>query len=404
MYDMHKKESHKRVCFMKKNKKVRIAVIAVVLVAVIAVAVYVLIPKGNSGSSDGVYVQQISSLNGTVVAGNSYSGVVESQESLDIKKDSSREVSQIFVSEGQEVHAKDPLFSYDTGDLTNKIASANLDIEQANNEIEALRNQVSDYNAELNNGGDKVTITAQINETQYSIRQQQYQIQSLQADVARYQQEIDNSTVYSTMEGIVKQVNADGGTDQNGNELPFISITEVGEYRIKSKISEMGVISAGDSVIIRSRLNENETWKGTVSTVDTEPESNQNNNYYSSGSSDNTASQYPFYVSLESSDGLKLGQHVYVELDNGQVPETKEGVWIDSFYISYDEDGNGYVWVSENGKLKKRAVETGESDESTGRVEITSGLSNDDYIAWPDDSYTEGMKTMTDADVQASGE
>lgn len=388
---------------MKKNKKIKITVIIIAVIAVIAVGVYVVLPKSNGGSADGVYVQQISSLNGTVVSSNSYSGVVESQESLDIKKDSSREVNQIFVSEGQEVHAKDPLFAYDTNDLTNKIASANLDIEQANNEIEALRNQVSDYNAELNNGGDKVTITAQINETQYSIRQQQYQIQSLQADVERYQKEIDNSTVYSTMEGIVKQVNPDGGMDQNGNELPFISITEVGEYRVKSKISEMGIISAGDPVIIRSRLNENETWKGTVSVVDTEPETNQNN-YYSSGSSDNTASQYPFYVSLETSDGLKLGQHVYIELDNGQVTETKDGVWIDSFYISYDENGSGYVWVSENGKLKKRTVETGESDETSGRVEITSGLSNDDYIAWPDDTYTEGMKTMTDADVQAIGE
>lgn len=388
---------------MKKNKKIKITVIVIAVIAVIAVGVYVVLPKSNGGSTDGVYVQQISSLNGTVVSSNSYSGVVESQESLDIKKDSSREVNQIFVSEGQEVHAKDPLFAYDTNDLTNKIASANLDIEQANNEIEALRNQVSDYNAELNNGGDKVTITAQINETQYSIRQQQYQIQSLQADVERYQKEIDNSTVYSTMEGIVKQVNPDGGMDQNGNELPFISITEVGEYRVKSKISEMGVISAGDPVIIRSRLNENETWKGTVSVVDTEPETNQNN-YYSSGSSDNTASQYPFYVSLETSDGLKLGQHVYIELDNGQVTEPKDGVWIDSFYISYDENGSGYVWVSENGKLKKRTIETGESDETSGRVEITSGLSNDDYIAWPDDTYTEGMKTMTDADVQAIGE
>lgn len=388
---------------MKKNKKMRIIAVLVVVAAIVGGTVWFFVSRNSSGTTDGVYVQKISSLNGTAVAGNRYSGVVESQESLDIKKDDSREVKEIYVSEGQEIHAKDPLFAYDTDDLSSKIASANLDIENANTEIEALRNQISDYNAELNQGGDKVEITARINDTQYQIRQQQYQIQSLQADVSRYQKEIDNSTVYSTIDGIVKQVNADGGMDQNGNVKPFISITEVGEYRVKSKISEMGTISAGDAVIVRSRLNESDTWKGTVSVVDTEPESGQINNYYGNDTGD-SASQYPFYVSLESSEGLKLGQHVYVEPDQGQSTSAKEGIWIDSYYISYNEDGSGYVWVSEKEKLKKRTVETGETDEATGQVEITSGLSENDSIAWPDDSYTEGMKTISDEQVQSAGE
>ena len=80
----------------------------------------------------------------------------------------------------------------------------------------------------------------------------------------------------------------------------------------------------------------------------------------------------------------------------------KEGVWIDSFYLGYDESGNSYVWLSDNGRLKKQTVETGEMDEMTSLVEITSGLDEDDYIAWPDETYTEGMKTVTDMDIMAS--
>lgn len=383
---------------MKNNKKtVIIAVMAVVLVAVCA-AGWFLWPKENGGTADGVYVQKISDMNGYGFTGNRYSGVVEAQESLQIKKDSSRTVSQIFVSQGQQVHVKDALFTYDTAEISQKITAAQLDIENANTEIEALKNQISDYTSEMNSGGDKVEITARINDLQYSIRQQQYSIQSLQADIDRYRKEVDNATVYSTIEGSIKEINEEGGFDNMGNEKPFITITEAGEYRVKGKISEMGMIAAGDTVTVRSRVDETQTWTGTVSVVETEPATDNNNNYY--GGNGESSSQYPFYVSLDHSDGLKLGQHVLIETGTGM--PVKEGVWIDSFYLVSDEAGNSYVWVSEKGKLKKRTVETGEMDEMTSQIEITSGLVNDDYIAWPDDTYTEGMKTVTDMDIMAS--
>lgn len=383
---------------MKNNKKtVIIAVTAVVCIA-LCIAGWLFWPKNISVGTDGVYVQKISAMNGYGYTGNRYSGVVEAQESLEIKKDSSRTVSQILVSEGQQVHVKDALFTYDTTDLSQKITSTNLDIENANTEIEALKNQISDYTSEMNHGGDKVEITARINDLQYSIRQQQYSIQSLQADIARYQKEIANATIYSTIEGTVKEINEEGGYDNQGNEKPFMTITEAGEYRIKGKISEMGMIAAGDAVTVRSRVDETQTWSGTVSVVETEPATNDDNYYYSGNGE--SSSQYPFYVSLDSSEGLKLGQHVLVETGGGM--PVKEGVWIDSFYLVGDDSGNSFVWVSENGKLKKRNVETGEMDEMTSQIEITSGLLLDDYIAWPDESYTEGMKTITEMDIMSS--
>ena len=381
---------------MKNNKKSLIIAIAVIVVLALG-AGWVLWPKGNGGTGDGIYVQRISDMMGIGYSGNRYSGVVEAQESLSFKKDASKEISQIMVSEGQAIKANDPLFTYDTAEQAQKITAAQLDIENANTEIEALKNQISDYTEEMNQGGDKVEITARINDLQYSIRQQQYSIQSLQADIDRLNQEMNNATVHSTIDGTVKEINEDGGYDEMGNEKPFITITETGEYRVKGKISEMGMIAAGDTVTIRSRVDESKTWTGVVSVVETEPESDQNNNYYNNGE---TSSQYPFYVSLDTSDGLKLGQHVYVEVGGGM--PVKEGVWIDSFYLGYDESGNPYVWLSDNGRLKKQTVETGEMDEMTSLVEITSGLDVDDYIAWPDETYTEGMKTVTDMDIMAS--
>lgn len=46
----------------------------------------------------------------------------------------------------------------------------------------------------------------------------------------------------------------------------------------------MGTISEGTSVIVRSRVNEDQIYKGTVTKVETEPQSNSNNNFYGADS------------------------------------------------------------------------------------------------------------------------
>lgn len=61
-----------------------------------------------------------------------------------------------------------------------------------------------------------------------------------------------------------------------------MSILSTGKYRIKGKISEqnIGNLSPGMEVTIRSRVDETQIWKGTVDSIDTEkPESGSQNSY-----------------------------------------------------------------------------------------------------------------------------
>lgn len=376
------------------NKKKKIILISLLCIICISIGVYFLLNSNSTASDDStIYVQKVSDLTGSSYTQNRYSGVVESQDTLDFNLDSSRTLSDVYVEAGQEVHKGDKLFSYDTTEASNSIQKKQLDIESENNEIAAKNNEIADYNTQINNGGDRVEIQAQINEANYAIRQSQNNIKATQTEIEQLNKQIENATVTSTIDGIIKEVNREGGTDSNGNTKPLISITQTGEYRVKGTLTEMGTISEGSSVIVRSRINENNIWQGTVTKVETEPQSNSNN-YYSSDSSE-SASKYPFYVTLNSSDGLMLGQHVYIELDNGQAA-VKDGIWLDSSFISYDESGNAFVWLSENNKLKKRSVELGDTDEDTYTIEIKSGLSKDDYVAWADDTYQEGMKTTSE--------
>ena len=383
---------------MKKKTKIIILISVCILIAVIGI--YFLFPKGSSNQN--IYVQKVSTIIGSSYTENRYSGVVESSETVDINQDGNKSITDMYVEAGQKVSKGDKLFSYDTTEAANSIAQKKLDIEAQNNEIQAQNNTIADYKAELNKGADKVEIQARINDASYAIRQAQNTIKATQTEIDQLNKQIENSTVVSTIDGIIKEVNRDGGTDESGNQKPLISITQTTDFRVKGAISEMGTISEGTSVIVRSRINEDQIYKGTVTKVETDPQSNSNNNFYGNDSNE-SASKYPFYVSLENNKGLMLGQHVYIEVDNGQSSK-KKGIWIDASFIVSDDNGNSYVWVSERGKLKKRKVELGKTDEETFTTKIKSGLSEDDYIAWADDSYSEGMKTTTEYQTETDGD
>lgn len=382
------------------KKKTKIIILISVCILITIIGIYFLFPKGNN--SGNIYVQKVSTIIGSSYTENRYSGVVESSETVDINQDGNKPITEMYVEVGQKVRKGDKLFSYDTTEASNSIAQKKLDIEAQNNEIAAQNNTIEDYKAELNKGGDKVEIQARINEASYAIRQAQNTIKATQTEIDQLNKQIENSTVLSTIDGIIKEVNREGGTDESGNKKPLVSITQTSDFRVKGSISEMGSISEGTNVIVRSRINEDQIYKGTVTKVETDPQSNSNNNF-SRADSGESASKYPFYVSLDNNKGLKLGQHVYIEVDNGQSTK-KKGIWLDASFIVSDDNGNSYVWVSERGKLKKRKVELGKSYEETHTTKIKSGLSEDDYIAWADDSYSEGMKTTTEYQTETDGD
>lgn len=353
-------------------------------------------------SADKVYVESVASLNSANSgAQNRYSGVVEPQEVWEVNKNPEKTVKELFVAEGDEVEEGTPLFEYDTDTLKAELAQAELDLEGMRNEITNYQSQIRQLNEEKNTAPEeeKFNYTVQVQSLQNSIKQTEYNIESKKIEMNKKQEAIDNATVTSQMAGVVKAVN-ESGMDDMGNSAAYITVLATGDYRVKGLISEQSVwsITEGQTVIIRSRIDEEQTWSGTISKVDTEnQESNNNGNGYVSSGSDSgqTASKYPFYIDLDSTEGLILGQHVYIEMDEGQVA-AKEGIWLFEGYIETEEDAS-YVWVANNReRLERRKVELGDYDENLGEYEIKSGLSEEDYIAYPMPGLYEGVSTVTD--------
>ena len=59
------------------------------------------------------------------------------------------------------------------------------------------------------------------------------------------------------------------------------------------------------------------------------------------------------------------------------------GLSLDMAFLCYEEDGSAYVWAEKRGRLEKRPVTLGSINDMQGTVEILSGLTEEDYIAFP---------------------
>ena len=72
---------------------------------------------GCSGDESGVPVQRADQLALAGQAGERYAGVVVSEDVVEISRDHSKRIEELYVVVGQEVAAGDKLFSYDTDEL-----------------------------------------------------------------------------------------------------------------------------------------------------------------------------------------------------------------------------------------------------------------------------------------------
>lgn len=386
---------------MEKKKQIIIGVSLAVVIAVVLVLCFVFGGKKSAGSTDDVYVEQVAALGGSSAGvQNRYAGVVEAQESWKINLDASRTVQEIYVKEGDEIAEGDKLFAYDTTELNTEIAQAKLEMESISNEIDDYNTQIAALQAERDAASEeaKFDYTTEIQSVQNDLKQAQFNKKSKQLEVDRLNESIKNSVVTSKMAGVVKSLNENQDADTNGTDA-FMTILATGDYRVKCLINEQNMmdISEGSAVIIRSRVDESQTWTGVIAQIDREsPQAGTTDvmSMETANSEDTTGtSKYPFYVTIDSSEGLMLGQHVMVEPDHGQ-GTAKDGIWIYESYLDIDKE-IAYVWADNGkGRIEKRKVELGEYDETTQEYQILSGLDKKDYIAWPQDGIKEGVKTI----------
>lgn len=382
----------------------------------LAMAVCMVMTFAACGSKEGaVYVQSVADLAnlGGIAPGDRFAGIVVSENVAEIQKDGERTIAELLVKEGDDVKEGEALFSYDTEELQLTLDKQRLELEQLKATIENYKEQIKDLERDRDRVGtaDKLQYTIEIQSTQVDLKEAELNVKTKEAEVTKSENILANATVVSPVTGRVQAI-SENGTDNYGNPLPYITIQQSGSYRIKGTLGELqrGGIMEGSRITVMSRTDASVTWSGTVTLVDYENPSQGNDYdmYYGNSSNEMTSSsKYPFYVELDSTEGLILGQHVYMEL------ETEEGVTsgpsISSAFVCFEEDGSAYVWAEKRGKLEKRPVTVGEYNFMTDTYEITGGLTEEDFIAFPDyELCVEGAPTthenVVEEDAAAEGE
>ena len=356
---------------------------------------------GSHDDGTGVYVQPVSELNlYAAPSATVFAGVVESQENVPVDPQNGKKIAQLLVKEGDIVTEGQALFRYDTDAIKLDIQQAELDMELAEQNRKRLQEEIDElYFYANNNTPEGQMNAARIQQLEVEIATIEYQQKQKKNELARLQASLKDDTAKAPIAGTVQTINesvaeGNGGYDMQGNPQHYIVLTASGDFRVKGSVSEQFIMDLyeGQAIVIRSRVND-DTWAGTISRIDTsQPEQNDNNYYYDDG---NGASKYAFYVEPENTEGLMMGQHVTLSPDYGS-GEMAAGLWLSSGWFTIAEDGSATVWKQTGAnRLTKQAVTLGEYNENYDCYMVMEGLTEEDYIAWPDEECREGSKTTT---------
>lgn len=345
---------------------------------------------GCGGDEGGIPVQRADQLVLAGMAGERYPGVVVSENVVEVNRDSSKRIDELYVVVGQEVTAGEKLFSYDSDELELALEKTQLEVEKMNNDLLTYTEQLAKLEKKLEktrNDSDRVRLTLEINTLKTTMMELEYNLKSKDKEIANLQEMLSNIEVLAPVDGTVRKV------DEEGQTGSFITIQQSGAYRVQGMLNEMSMnngLMPGSRVKIYSRVSD-DTWMGTVTSINT-ADSSQNNgdmwNNYGMMDTMTLSSSYVFDVELDQVEGLLLGQHVYIELYIEEVP--LEGIWIPESFITditMNEETfemSGMVWAENaSGKLEQRSVMLGMYDGMTGCYEILSGITAQDYLADP---------------------
>ena len=180
-----------------------------------------------------------------------------------------------------------------------------------------------------------------------------------------------------------------------GRDEAMIQVSSGDGYQIISTISEMQLkeVSVGDHIQVTMWSN-GMTYDGTI--VKISPYPTQYSMSYSSGGN---MSYYQFTADLDCQDELQ-------PWDGGEIQFGSEGKQQgDTFAIEAcfvrEENGRSYVLAAdEDDRLYRKYVEIGRILYGGWSLEITGGLSLDDYIAFPyGKNAVEGARADRDAEV-----
>lgn len=402
----------------KKKKKIILIILCVVLVLVaLFAAIFIAIHQKNKVTVDGeegtVIAMQVKELSGEgeVDSGNYFTGVIEPKATSKYNIDSSKgTVNKCYVKVGDTVKKDQKLYSYSNpeGDLEVREAELELEMQKSTTSqqqatINKLTKQIKDANEE-----EQDALKQEKAQAELELKQASFGVEKAEAALKAVQSKNNNDVVYSTVSGVVKQLDQSQMNKtvitEETNPAIFMEIVDMSTYYIKGSVDEFrrDELKKDQKVTVINRQDESETWEGKISEVGELPDGASEENTTSDEmemEENPNLTKYPFTVELSAAKGLNIGRHVFISLDVEGNDATSDTLSLPSDFL-VEKDGKTIVWTANDGTAKATEVKTGEKNEELMTVEITEGLTTDDYIIYPDSFVKEGMEVQKDAPTE----
>lgn len=421
---------------MKNRKKLFIAV-AIIIVLIIISAIIIFSSNSNEPQETDIVKATALDLSQTI----SVTGNIEANAREEITLPTQQKVIEIYVEEGRQVKAGDPILKIDAAEYEYQLKKYELTLELANTNLQRLMNttslsdkrvlenavkqaQINLANAEANyneakrkldqnqalyeigavskeeyqaleksakdyknnmelmqiqldNAGNTLKDFDQNNNDQ--IKEQKNQVESVKADIANIKKKIKDSTITSSINGTVVRL------DVSENQYPtvennIIKIYDLSSYKVKVNISQYDAASVetGQKATIKLKGIEKE-YTGTVTATGKAAVINVE------GTSKEPRLEIEITID-NPDDRIKVGFEADADIT---LKESPQSVAVSYEAVLEDDDGKKYIYVVEEDKAVKRYVTTGL--ETDFDIQITEGLKEgEQYVKNPPSSLKDG--------------
>ena len=230
-------------------------------------------------------------------------------------------------------------------------------------------------------------------------REQEKKIKDLTADAVITQseynlmlREFSDGSIRATLDGVVVGLLTEEEARQN--KLPMLKVSGGGGFYVRGSVSELekDKLKPGQEVSVND-WNTGMMYTGTVESIGDFPIQDEGWN----GMGNPNASYYPFRVFIDGTADLQEGSYVSVTYS---AAEAENGIYLENPFLR-TEGGESYVYVrGKNGRLEKRTFTTGKSLWGS-YTEIRSGLTAEDYVAFPYGKTVKAGAPTVESDLSA---
>lgn len=221
---------------------------------------------------------------------------------------------------------------------------------------------------------------AEVGQLESQIEMKKFEVEKADEMIKAAKEKVNTLSVTSPADGVIDDIvkTADEKTGMSG-----ITLRHAGQFKVKGQLSEYELASmkVGQEVTVSSKTVAGKTWTGKVTEIGSTPLKSMDEN--------KTVSNYQFTVTLDNSDELQNGFHVYVTSKSGEAT----GTIVPKSSIVKKGDKN-VVFVVKDGKAKEQAVTV--EFETDSEAKVSGVKKGEKIISKPEKDLKDGMEVVVE--------